>query len=262
MKATFAVPSVVPRPLAIPASPEHLSNWAGEDFDLALLSRIASRISSAAPLQNVLNDVVEFAAAVVRCDSCMVYVLENEDLVLRASMNPHPEVVNRLKMKLGQGITGWVAQHLEPVIVARGAYEDTRFKLFNELPEDRFESFLSIPVVSGGRLVGVINVQNRAQHSFSKREISLIATLGFLVGAEIERARLEGENLYLSDRLEARKIIERAKGILQRDLRLSEEDAYLTLQRESRQRRKSMREVSEAVILSEDLKKRRAEINA
>jgi uroporphyrinogen-III synthase len=246
----------------MPASAEHPTDWTGEDLDLTLLSRIASRMSSAAPLQDVLNDVVEFATAVVRCDSCMVYVLENEDLVLRASMNPHPEVVNRLKMKLGQGITGWVAQHREPVVMGRGAYDDTRFKLFNELPEDRFEAFLSIPVVSGGKLVGVINVQNRAPHSFSKREISLIATLGFLVGAEVERARLEDENLYLSDRLESRKVIERAKGILQRDLQLSEEDAYLTLQRESRQRRKSMKEVSEAVILSEDLKKRRTGINS
>ncbi|MDR3720122.1 MAG: ANTAR domain-containing protein [Candidatus Acidoferrales bacterium] len=73
----------------------------------------------------------------------------------------------------------------------------------------------------------------------------------------MERARLEGENAHLLDRLETRKVVERAKGILQRDMQLSEEDAYLTLQRESRQRRKSMREVAEAIVLSEDLKKKR-----
>jgi uroporphyrinogen-III synthase len=59
------------------------------------------------------------------------------------------------------------------------------------------------------------------------------------------------------ERLEVRKTVERAKGILQRDLQLSEEDAHLTLQRESRQRRKSMKEVAEAIILSEDLKKKK-----
>lgn len=73
----------------------------------------------------------------------------------------------------------------------------------------------------------------------------------------MERARLESENAHLLDRLETRKVVERAKGILQRDMQLSEEDAYLTLQRESRQRRKSMREVAEAIVLSEDLKKKR-----
>jgi len=262
MKAYSSVASVNPQSLSMPASVEHSTDWTRGDFDLASLHRIASRMSAAAPLQDVLNDVVGFVAATVQCDSCMVYVLEHEDLVLRASMKPHPEVVNSLKMKMGQGIAGSVAQQREPVVVARGAYEDPRFKLFNQLPEDRFEAFLSIPMVSGGRLAGVINVQNRAPRSFSKREISLIATLGFLVGAELERGRLESEKSYLSDRLEARKVIERAKGILQRDLQLSEEDAYLRLQRESRQRRKSMKEVAEAIILTEDLKRQKVDSHA
>ena len=73
-----------------------------------------------------------------------------------------------------------------------------------------------MPVASRGRLVGVINLQNRAPHQYNRREISLVSTIGFLVGAEIEMARLETENLQLSRRLETRKIIERAKGILQR----------------------------------------------
>jgi signal transduction protein with GAF and PtsI domain len=160
-----------------------------------------------------------------------------------------------LKMRIGQGITGWVAQNREPVVVSHSAYADPRFKLFNELPEDRFEAFLSVSIASGGRLVGVINVQNREPHSHSKREISLVSTLGFLVGAEIERARLESERLRLTDKLEARKVLERAKGILQRELKIDEEAAYLTLQRESRQRRKSMKEVAEAIILGDDLKR-------
>ena len=65
----------------------------------------------------------------------------------------------------------------------------------------------------------------------------------------------ESENLELSNRLESRKLVERAKGILQRELKLSEEGAYRTMQRESQQRRKSMKEISEAIILSDDLKR-------
>jgi uroporphyrinogen-III synthase len=226
-------------------------------FDVALLTSIAERISATVPLRDVLADVIQFVASVVECDSCVVYVREGEDLVLRASKNPHPEIVDRLKLKVGQGITGWVAQHREPVVLSKGAYHDSRFKLFSELPEDRFEAFLSVPLVSGGQLVGVINVQNRAERVYSAREVALITMVGYLVGAEVERARLESENARLSDQLESRKIIERAKGILQRDLRLSEEEAYLTLQRESRNRRKSMKEVASAIILSEELKRPR-----
>jgi uroporphyrinogen-III synthase len=229
---------------------------ADEGVEIALLNRTAAQLSVSTPLHEVLDEVVKFVTTVVKCDSCMVYVLENEDLVLRASKNPHSEVVDRLKMKVGQGITGWVAQHLEPVALGECAYSDARFKLFNELPEDRFEAFLSVPVVSGGRVVGVINVQNRERHQFGDREIKLIATVGFLVGAEIERVRLQSENSVLLDRLATRTYIDRAKGILQRELKVSEDDAYRMMQRESQDRCKSMKEIAEAVMLSDDLRRR------
>lgn len=226
-----------------------------ESSDIALVNKMAGRLSAAAPLDEVLQDVVVFVAAVVKCDSCLIYVLEDDELVLRASKNPHPDVVGRLTMKVGQGITGWVAQHREPVVIAQAAYDDPRFKLFNELPEDRFESFISAPLVSGGRLVGVLNVQDRAANVYSRRDVSLIATLGCLLGAEVERARLESENARLSERLEARKVVERAKGILQAELQISEQEAYVTLQRYSQQRRQSMREIAEALILSHAIRR-------
>ncbi len=223
-------------------------------FDIAVLSKMATRLSAADPVNQVLHEVVEFVAAVVECDSCMIYVMEGDDLVLRASKNPHPESIGRVKMQLGQGITGWVAEHRRPVAVAESASQEPRFKVFNELPEDSFEAFLSVPLVSGGRLVGVINVQSRAPHVYTQREIGLVSAIGFLVGAEVERARLETENSELSGKLEARKIVERAKGILQRELKISETEAYRILQRESQQRRKSMKDIAESVILNDELK--------
>jgi len=212
-------------------------------------------MASADALHEVLARVVDFAVALVKCDSCFVYVLEEDELVLRASKNPHTEVVDRLKLHVGQGITGWVAEHLEPVAVSQKASEDPRFKFFNELPEDTYEAFLSVPLLSGGRVVGVLNVQNRQHHIYSRKQIQLISTIGFLVGAEIELARLEGENLHLSDQLKTRKLVERAKGILQRELGINEEQAYLALQRQSRQKRKSMKEIAEAIVLSDEIKR-------
>jgi hypothetical protein len=117
------------------------------------------------PLHDVLYEIVEALTAVVKRHSCMVYVLEKDDLVLRASKNPHPEVVERLKI-------------------------------------------------------------------------------------------FEIENVGLSDQLETRKLVERAKGILQRELTINEEESYQMLQRESQQRRKSMKEVAEAIILAENLMRR------
>jgi len=212
-------------------------------------------MASADPLHEVLDQVVEFAANLVECDSCFIYILEQDELVLRASKNPHEEIVDRLKLHMGQGITGWVAEHREPVAISQGAAQDPRFQYFNELPEDTFEAFLSVPILSRGRLVGVINLQHSQSHVYSQRQIRLISTIGFLVGAEIEMARLEGENLDLVEKLETRKLVERAKGILQRDLGLNEEQAYLALQRQSRQKRKPMKDVAEAIVLSEEIKR-------
>jgi uroporphyrinogen-III synthase len=225
-----------------------------EDSQVDLLHDIGSRRATADPFHEVLARLVEFASALVKCDSCLIYVLEDEELVLRASKTPHPEVVDRLKLRVGQGITGWVAEHREPVSVTQNAAEDPRFRLFNELPEDGYEAFLSVPLLSRGRVVGVINLQHRRPHVHTRRQIRLIATAGFLVGAEIELARLEEANSHLSEKLQTRKLIERAKGILQRDLGLNEEQAYLTLQRQSRQKRRSMKEIAEAIILSDEVK--------
>ncbi len=228
---------------------------ASDSPEIDLLHEIGSRLAAADPLHEVLDQVVSLICALVKCNSCFIYVREGDELVLRGSKNPHPEILDRLKLRVGQGITGWVAEHRQPVAVARDASKDPRFKMFTELPEDSFEAFLSVPILFRGQVVGVINLQNRLPHSHSKREIKLITTIGFLVGAEIEAARLDGEVSQLSEQLETRKLVERAKGILQREMGMSEEDAYLTLQRQSRQRRRPMKEVAEAIVLSEEVKR-------
>src|SRR5262245_37716955 len=116
--------------------------------DIDLLHEIGSRLAAADPFHAVLSRVVDFVSTIVQCDSCFVYVLEDDDLVLRASKTPHPDVVDRLKLRVGQGITGWVAEHREPVAVGTRAFEDPRFQTFNELPEDKYEAFLSVAVLS------------------------------------------------------------------------------------------------------------------
>jgi len=87
-----------------------------DDPSVDFLHELGSSMASADALHEVLARVVEFASALVKCDSCLIYVLEDEQLLLRASKNPHPDVVDRLKLQVGEGITGWVAEHREPVL--------------------------------------------------------------------------------------------------------------------------------------------------
>jgi GAF domain-containing protein len=234
-------------------------NWSmrvySDNPEIDFLHEIGERIAAADPIHMVFELVVEVVSAVVKCDSCFVYVLEGNQLILRASMNPHEELVDRLKLRLGQGITGWVAEHRKPAAIACHASLDPRFQSFSELPEDRYEAFLSVPVLCRDKLVGVINVQHRESHTYSEQDIHLISTIGFLIGPEIEMVRLDGENAKLSELLEVRKLVERAKGILQRDLRVNEEQAFRALETESLERRISIKEIAGAIVLSEEIKR-------
>src|SRR5260370_18465377 len=124
-----------------------------ENREVDFLHEIGSRVAAADPLHEVLGRGVEFISAVAKFDSCFVYVLEENELVLRASKSPRAEVVDRLKLRVGRGITGWVAEHKRPVALGRNAFKDPRVQSFNELPEDPFEAFLLRPVLSPDEMV-------------------------------------------------------------------------------------------------------------
>jgi signal transduction protein with GAF and PtsI domain len=231
--------------------PNHLQD---DTSAMDLLHEIGSSMSSADSFHEVLSRIIDMVTEAIRCDSCFIYVLEKNKLVLRASKNPHADVIDHLEMSKGQGITGWVAQNQHTVAIPARAWEDPRFKRIPNLPEDHFEALLAVPVLCRGKVVGVINLQHRDPRNYSRHEIRLISLVGYLVGAAIEVARVEDEKTQLVDQLETRKVMERAKGLLQRELDIDEEAAYLLLQKESRQKRRPLREIAEAVILTENLR--------
>jgi uroporphyrinogen-III synthase len=239
----------------VAASTSTMAGFRDGLVEMDFLHEISSRMAAADSLHLVLDRIVDFIASVIPCDSCFIYVLEGENLMLRASKNPHADLIDHIRVQMGQGVTGWVAKHRQPVAIASAASNDPRFKAFKNIPEDHFEAMLCTPILCAGRVVGVINLQHRTSYHHTNEQVRLLSTLGFLVGAEIERARLETENTQLTSRLETRKAVDRAKSILQRDLSLNEEDAYQMMQKESRQRRKSMREIADAILLAEDLRR-------
>jgi uroporphyrinogen-III synthase len=161
---------------------------------------------------------------------------------------------------MGEGVTGWVAEHHSVVALSENATADRRFKRFPALVEDTYEAFLSVPLLSSGDLIGVLNVHHRDKHAHSPEEVSLLSFVGEQMGGALGRARLEEENVRLQEetqemkrQLETRKLVERAKGILQYKFKLTEEEAYLRLRNESRRLRRPMKDLAEAIILAEDM---------
>lgn len=152
-------------------------------------------------------------------------------------------------MRKGEGITGWVAEHQQTVALEKQAYKDPRFKFFKQLPEDSYESFLSVPIIDKSGVVGVVNLQNEKSMGFSKQQISIIESLVKIISSAFVKVMLERKVGELKDQLEERKIVEKAKGILMKVKNLDESEAYKFLRDESMIKRKPMKEVAEAVLM-------------
>ncbi len=224
---------------------------------VAILHRASGIVASNRTLNEILGELVRLVAEITSSDACLVYLLDqkNDEIVLRASQLPHAAEVGTLRLRLGEGVTGWVAQQKSVVSLPSAASRDSRFLGVPALVEDTYQAFLSVPLVAGGETIGVINVHHKEPHAHSPEEIALVTFVGEQLGGAITRARLEEENARLQEeaqemrrQLETRKLVERAKGILQQRLRLTEEEAYLRLRNDSRRQRRSMRELAEEII--------------
>jgi len=229
---------------------------------VGILHRISSIVTSELSLDEMLGEIVGITSQVTGCDACLVYLIEREsgEIVLRASQVPHAADLGNLRLKMGEGVTGWVAEHKSVVALSSNASSDQRFKRFPALIEDTYQAFLSVPLVDRGDIIGVINVHHRAERAHEADEIALLTFVGEQMGSAISRSVLEDENARLQEealeakrQLELRKLVERAKGILQQRHNLTEEEAYLRLRNESRRLRRPMKDLAEAIILSEDL---------
>jgi len=156
------------------------------------LRQIIEAVNSTLDLQAVLQRILELVSHVTSADACLLYLLDErlERLELRASRPPHPESIGRITLDVGEGLTGWVAKERRAIVIDRQAYADPRFKAFQQLPEDRYEAFLSVPITTRERLIGVINVQHREPHRYGTESVALVETIGRLVGGAIANAGL------------------------------------------------------------------------
>jgi signal transduction protein with GAF and PtsI domain len=149
---------------------------------LRLLQKISRFMVKDLGLAESFHGVVDLVVEFMECDSCLLYLLEGDELVLSASHNSQPDTIGKVRLKLGEGLTGWVARERRMLSISREAYTDPRFKLFTDLREDTFEAFLSAPVLVKNKVAGVINVQHRQPHFHTGGEMELLTTVGEQVG--------------------------------------------------------------------------------
>lgn len=198
-----------------------------------------------------LQKLIAVISDIIPVDSCLIYVYDREKRVLTlcASKKSHKDLMGRITMQKGEGITGWVAEHKQTVVLNEHAYADERFKPFKELPEDRYEAFLSVPIIDREGVVGVVNLQHKKPYEFTKDDILLIEALVKVIASAFEQVMLKRRVDSLEEKLQERKLIERAKGLLMKRDKISEKKAYDLIRSEAMKKRKSMREIAEAILL-------------
>jgi two-component system, sensor histidine kinase PdtaS len=159
--------------------------------EVEALRRVGEATGSMFDLEEMLKVTAEIATQVTGTDSCQVYLYDKtkDELVLRAADESAQSMIGKIRLKLGEGITGWVARERKHVAVIRNANQDHRFKYFPEIHEEEFESMLSVPLVAHGEVLGVINVRTRRPHVYTKNQVRLLSGIASQVAGAIEKTR-------------------------------------------------------------------------
>ncbi|HEY6202887.1 MAG TPA: GAF domain-containing protein [Candidatus Limnocylindria bacterium] len=163
--------------------------------ELSFLHEVAQLASSARDWDEMLRIVIDRTTDAMRAEVSSLYLLEKRDGLVRlvATNGLNPRAVGRATLRVGEGITGWVANARVPLAV-RDVRNEPRWKNVPSVDVDRFTSMLSVPLVSRDEVIGVMNVQTREPRDFDRTEIDFLQTIANQVAGIIEKGRLQRES--------------------------------------------------------------------
>ncbi len=220
------------------------------------LSKISKAITSDLYLGDVLKLIVTLTANVMKAKICALWLLDekSKELKIRATQAMSEEYLKERSLRLGEGIVGLVAKEKKPMVI-ENVLEDPRYKEKKLAKKEGLVSMLSVPMMVKKNVIGVINCYTTTRYKFTKSDIDLLSAVANQAAVAIENTELLVKTKIVQEELEARKKIERAKGILMKEQGLSEEEAYNLLRKSSMDKRVHMKEIAEAIVLSHEVKK-------
>lgn len=216
--------------------------------------KIAEHVSKGDTVDETLASAVEFATVFLNCDECCTYVHQGDALVPWVWKHVRNGSLERTSLPVDSGFVAVVAAERAPIAVSAESTKRATFRTFHEWSRNPGETFVCAPFMSGSQLVGAITLRHWRPRHYRQHEFQFLSSIGFMLGAELGIARLEQENADLLLELETRKLVERSKGILQRDMGISEREAYSALQRESQRKNRTMQDVARAIILDAEVR--------
>src|SRR5438128_1181946 len=160
--------------------------------ELNFLVRLAQAAASTQRPDELLELIIRETTSAIGTDVCSLYLLTPPglELLLTATNGLNENMVGRVTMKVGEGITGWVAESRRPAVVP-DVSKEPHWKWVPGLDEDRFHSMASVPIESGPRLVGVLNVQSTERREFDSGDIDFLRAIAAQVAGILERSELQ-----------------------------------------------------------------------
>ena len=228
------------------------------DEQIKGLSKISRAITSDLYLDDILGLIVSVTAQVMGSNICSLMLLneKNKNLEIRATQSVSEEYNKKPPLALGEGVAGKVAK-LNQAIVLKDVTKEKEYKYHDVAKKENLRSLLCVPLALKGKVIGVINCYTSTPHEFTQMEIEILTSIANQAAVAIENTELMVKSRIIQEELESRKVIERAKGILMKEEGISEEEAYLKVQKFSMDRRKTMREIAEAIIMVTDINKKK-----
>jgi len=219
------------------------------------ISKVASLISSGLYLEELLRLVVSVTAEIMnsKISSLMLLDLEKKELIVKATQSISDAYNKKPNVKLGEGIAGKVALENKPICVL-DVKKDVRYLNRDIAKKEGLYSLASVPLAVKARVIGVLNCYTSKKHNFTKPELDVLSALANQAAIAIENAELALRARTAEEALTTRKLIERAKDILSQEANILPSEAYRLIQKQSMDKRKSMREIAEAIILAKDIK--------
>ncbi|MCL5408904.1 MAG: GAF domain-containing protein [Candidatus Omnitrophica bacterium] len=220
------------------------------------IGQISKTIISGKYLQEILNLIVSLTAEATGSKICSIMLLNAKvnELEIKASQSLSPEYLNKANLKINASISGKALLEKRPIIVL-DVTKESLYQYPEIAKKEGLVSLLAVPMILKGKSIGVINSYTDYPHNFTEEEIDHLLTVAAQAAIAIENTKLMEEKIAIEEALETRKIVEKAKGILMKTKNLSEEASYRFIQKQAMDKRKSMKEVAEAIILSVELEK-------
>jgi len=221
------------------------------------LMDISRAITSDLYLEDILKLIVMVTANVTGVEICSLWLIDDPDddktIRLKATQAIDTEYVKDRALTMDEGVVGHVATHNTPLII-EDVLKDPRFKEKEMARKLGLIAMVGVPLqVSDGKVIGVLNCFTSVPHKFSQTEVNLITAVANQAAVAILNTELMVKTKVIQEELETRKLLERAKEIIIRRKKLKSDEAFRWIQKRSMDTRKSMRNIAEALLLSEEL---------